>query len=70
LSAYKAALAIDPSLVSAYVRLASLYARLGDRQAAAATLQDAKKLAPNDRDIAQALQRLDKPPAHETEARE
>jgi tetratricopeptide (TPR) repeat protein len=70
LALYREAVSTDPSLLSAHLRLASLYARLGDRAAAAAALQDAKQLAPNDPEIAQALQNLNQPPSRETHPRE
>lgn len=58
---YRNALALNPSLIESYLRLAHLNLRSGDRKAAVEILQKARELAPDDREIAAALEHLNRP---------
>jgi tetratricopeptide (TPR) repeat protein len=58
LANYRDAVAQDPLLLPAQLRLASLYGQLGDESSALKSLEAARLLAPNDPNIAEALRRL------------
>jgi tetratricopeptide (TPR) repeat protein len=61
LRAYHQAVTINPSLLEAHLRLVNLYMRLGNTLAATESLEAARRLAPDDSQIAEAQRNLGKP---------